>query len=290
MNEEENIEKQSTNNNEQSTENNENVSEPSTILTQPSTENMEVHKHPHHVMHKKKWGEYLLEFLMLFLAVFLGFVAENVREKIVNREKEKIYISGIIQNFKDDTARITGILPDQDKILRKMDSALRIPVELLQDLNKQDTFFHHFIYFYDWNVAFEQNDNTVVQLRNAGGFSIIHNQQAIDSIIKLYNYYNTVKFNRDDYLADWKTVGNLAPKFIRIPFYPSDVNDPVFYTMPHQTEFFTKYDKPLIEELYSWIRIEKGQLKLYNLQIIKYKAEAIRLIQFLKKEYHLENE
>lgn len=23
------------------------------------TENMEVHKHPHHVMHKKKWGEYL---------------------------------------------------------------------------------------------------------------------------------------------------------------------------------------------------------------------------------------
>jgi len=37
------------------------------------TENMEVHKHPHHVMHKKKWGEYVLEFLMLFLAVFLGF-------------------------------------------------------------------------------------------------------------------------------------------------------------------------------------------------------------------------
>jgi len=43
------------------------------------TENMEVHKHPHHVTHKKKWTEYLLEFFMLFLAVFLGFVAENIR-------------------------------------------------------------------------------------------------------------------------------------------------------------------------------------------------------------------
>ena len=31
---------------------------------------MEVHKHPHHVKHKKKWNEYLLEFFMLFLAVF----------------------------------------------------------------------------------------------------------------------------------------------------------------------------------------------------------------------------
>ena len=49
---------------------------------------MEVHKHPHHITHKKKWGEYLLEFLMLFLAVFLGFVAENIRE-----EKRKAQIT-----------------------------------------------------------------------------------------------------------------------------------------------------------------------------------------------------
>jgi hypothetical protein len=33
---------------------------------------METH-HPHHVTHKKKWTEYLLEFFMLFLAVFLSF-------------------------------------------------------------------------------------------------------------------------------------------------------------------------------------------------------------------------
>lgn len=26
----------------------------------PQTENMEVHKHPHHVTHKKKWGEYFI--------------------------------------------------------------------------------------------------------------------------------------------------------------------------------------------------------------------------------------
>src|SRR5438876_3979316 len=44
---------------------------------QSQPENMEIHKHPHHVTQKKKWEEYLLEFLMLFLAVFLGFLAEN---------------------------------------------------------------------------------------------------------------------------------------------------------------------------------------------------------------------
>lgn len=33
---------------------------------------MEAH-HPHQVSHKKKWAEYLLEFFMLFFAVFTGF-------------------------------------------------------------------------------------------------------------------------------------------------------------------------------------------------------------------------
>src|SRR6478736_3470442 len=54
-----------------------------------SNDTMEVHKHPHHVTHKKKWGEYFLEFLMLFLAVFLGFITENIREGISENSKAK---------------------------------------------------------------------------------------------------------------------------------------------------------------------------------------------------------
>src|SRR5664280_2258654 len=75
-------------------------------IEQPKTqsENMEVHKHPHHVTHKKKWGEYLLEFLMLFLAVFLGFIAENIRENRVEQERGREYIHSIINDLKADTA------------------------------------------------------------------------------------------------------------------------------------------------------------------------------------------
>jgi hypothetical protein len=63
-----------------------------TITQNQETKNMEVH-HPHHPTHKKKWSEYLLEFFMLFLAVFLGFLAESKREQIVERHREKsIYI------------------------------------------------------------------------------------------------------------------------------------------------------------------------------------------------------
>jgi len=63
-----------------------------TILQNQETENMEIHKHPHHVTHKKQWGEYLLEFFMLFLAVFLGFLVENFREHRVEKERGVEYV------------------------------------------------------------------------------------------------------------------------------------------------------------------------------------------------------
>lgn len=49
---------------------------------------MEVH-HPHHPTHKKKWSEYIIEFVMLFTAVTLGFFAENIREHMAENEKKK---------------------------------------------------------------------------------------------------------------------------------------------------------------------------------------------------------
>ena len=54
---------------------------------------MEVHKHPHDVMHKKKWKEYLLEFLMIFFAVTLGFFAENIREYYVEKGNAKKFLA-----------------------------------------------------------------------------------------------------------------------------------------------------------------------------------------------------
>ena len=40
---------------------------------------MELHHHAHHEG-KKNWKSYFWEFLMLFIAVFCGFLAENLRE------------------------------------------------------------------------------------------------------------------------------------------------------------------------------------------------------------------
>ncbi len=78
---------------------------------------MEVH-HPHHPTHKKKWSEYIIEFVMLFAAVTLGFFAENVREhKIMNERKDQNLFS-ILQDLKQDSIYLVSTIKYSDDGIR----------------------------------------------------------------------------------------------------------------------------------------------------------------------------
>ncbi len=82
---------------------------------------MEVHSHTH--TPRKKWTHYIWEFFMLFLAVTLGFFVENQREHIVERKKEKEYVSSIIQDLRSDTAWLKEFLDNQNLSFNAFDSA-----------------------------------------------------------------------------------------------------------------------------------------------------------------------
>ena len=55
---------------------------------------MEVHAHTHTA--RKKWTHYFWEFLMLFFAVFCGFLAENQREHLIEHKREKVYMVSML--------------------------------------------------------------------------------------------------------------------------------------------------------------------------------------------------
>ncbi len=60
---------------------------------------MEVHAHTH--TPRKKWTHYFWEFLMLFLAVFCGFLAEYQLEHKIEKERERDYIKSLIADLKE---------------------------------------------------------------------------------------------------------------------------------------------------------------------------------------------
>ncbi len=58
---------------------------------------MEVHHHPE--VEHKGFKEYLLEGLMIFLAVMMGFIAENIRESITEHNRAKEYAETMVEDL-----------------------------------------------------------------------------------------------------------------------------------------------------------------------------------------------
>ncbi len=154
----------------------------STINLQRSTsEDMEVHKHPHHVTHKKKWGEYLLEFLMLFLAVFLGFIAENQREHFVEHQREKKYMITLLEDLEIDTADMGALKRTLNEVIARRDSIvqyLRPPIVL--EMVPQ---FYREAELMLTMRSYSYNGRTVEQLRSSGSYRLIRKKNITDSLI-----------------------------------------------------------------------------------------------------------
>src|SRR5215203_1374939 len=95
---------------------------------------MEVHAHTHTA--RKKWTHYFWEFLMLFLAVFCGFLAEYQLEHRIEKERGEEYIVSLIDDLKDDEIHLQSML-DQDGqgivILDSLIYLLNDPVQAKQN-------------------------------------------------------------------------------------------------------------------------------------------------------------
>src|SRR4029077_13564688 len=81
---------------------------------------MEVHAHTH--TERKKWTHYLWEFLMLFLAVFAGFLAENQREHIVERRRAEQFACSLLADLKADTGALAVAIGYSNKKIKAIDS------------------------------------------------------------------------------------------------------------------------------------------------------------------------
>ena len=180
---------------------------------------MEVHHHPH--VEKKNFKEYFLEFLMIFLAVTLGFFAENIREVIGDDKKQDEYVRSLYDDMQRDSINIRVALSFDSLQISGINELIRILNQPLPDSNEINT-----AYFVARIItrtkAFEQADRTIQQLNNSGNFRLIKNTALADSIIE---YENNVATYKDNHSVGMEERRSLYP-FISIIF---DGN--VFQTM-----------------------------------------------------------
>ena len=246
---------------------------------------MEVHHHAH--TPRKKWSHYFWEFLMLFLAVFCGFLTESYRETIINREKAHHYIQNLVADLKADTADVNFAIYYNQLWSDHLDSALQVPIDRVKDINSQDTFFYHFLPFYNWLQIFMQNDNTITQLR-AGGFNLIRNERVVDSINLVYNFYRNASFNNNYMNTCYWDIVRKAQELMDMPTPLLTIEENIPKQVLQNKEVFIKYDMQAIRQLYGMIRNAKGSLATAILYEMQYREKAERLLRYLQKEYHLD--
>ncbi len=252
------------------------------------TENMEVHKHPHHITHKKKWREYLLEFFMLFLAVFLGFVAENIREGVVETHREKQFIKSLLNDLRLDTVWLNTVTESANVRIQNIDSAIlslsgsentEMPVSVYQHLRKSTV-----------QIMFFPNDGTITQLKSSGGMRLITNRKIVDSIEDYDRLMRRLEVRRG-------ITNELTHDFTEA-LNKTVIGNDLLHTL-YDSLF---YKKKIVQK--QTIRLDNQNLNVLINECISVRLRAVsdtntngsvkrsafNLIKFLKKEYHLENE
>ena len=141
------------------------VPQPEHQELKPQTENMEVHHHPE--VEKKGIKEYLLEGLMIFLAVFMGFIAENIREDYTEHQKAKAYAATMLADIKSDTSQLKSYIAYYTLANRNVDTLMSLLAK--NDIKQVPTGKLYFCGL--WGGArnsFIPNDATFQQMKSTG--------------------------------------------------------------------------------------------------------------------------
>ena len=160
-------------------------------------ETMEVHHHGH-VHEKKKWREYVFQFLMLFLAVFCGFLAEYQLEHTIEHQREKEYARAFYDELYADSIvfakKIDGRLgkeKDCDYLVSYIrDSSL---TNLPKDFYPAYTVVMYLITSY----TFEPKDGVLNQLKGSGSLRYFKSAYLQKMFGEISTYINNVRDRND---------------------------------------------------------------------------------------------
>jgi hypothetical protein len=244
---------------------------------------MEVHHHPELPHGKKKhFKEYILEFLMIFLAVTMGFIAESLRERISDSSKEKEYITGFIKDLKSDTTQLTLSINDTQNQLKGLDSLKNISKNKLAEIKIQDSLYlFHNRYLTGFSGVLN-DDITLIQLRSTGNYRLIRNDGVLDSIASYQKRMDGLDMQLGFISRSLEQILNMSNSIFDL------TSDDKFQLHPSSTLILLTNNKKEIYEFYNRSYLFSQSLTSYNYMLKRQLKYCTRLIAYLKKSYGIE--
>ena len=245
---------------------------------------MEVHHHPH--VEKKNFKEYFLEFLMIFLAVTMGFFAEQIRESFVERSHEKEYI----QSFYEDLSKDQKNLPELSAWIQMdidVSDSLKLLLKNVTLKTKANDIYVDFRFLIrQLGIKNFVSHRTIFQLQNAGEMRLIRNKQVTDSILEYYRNVETIAA-----LQEYSSIQKGKLRDLYAPLLNSDDWDKVIaknsdnIIHPRDNLYLKSVNPDVINNCLLEISDIKGIHNGFKLEVIDLKSEATRLKKLIAQHY-----
>ena len=240
---------------------------------------MEVHSHTH--TPRKKWTHYFWEFLMLFLAVFCGFMAENIREHRIEQQRAKQFARSLLNDLKEDTAALHIAIIYGNKKVSAIDSLFRQIEKPTDQWN--DTLIYTYQGFAGRVRPFRHNSGTYEQLKASGSLRYFKHELA--DLLNQYDVQARKTAAREEIHVNYAS--NLLNPFILRVMDIRAVIQIQDARIPTHPLLFHKTDK---ETLSLWINYASVSQSTQERTVVEYSImleKAKQIMEVLQKEYHL---
>jgi hypothetical protein len=252
--------------------------------TTSEIEEMEVHHHPQLEHKPKPWKEYILEGLMIFLAVFMGFIAENIRENVTSREHARQLTSQLVKDLKSDTLILNEVFHAEKEIIAKNDTLFDL---LQQPLAKTDHKKIQRLIIASYSLwPFYASTGAISAIKNELHIKQFTNSDMISHIAG-YEGRTALYHKIED--EEFQSQKNYLESFCRLHFTPPNLNAAFNRTaiLDGQMRNVTQNDFTQLSSDIVIIRTFNYELLQYNRKL---KNDAVNLMKYVTKQFDLGDE
>ncbi len=203
---------------------------------------MEVHHHSHQ---PKNWKEYITEFIMLFAAVTLGFLAENIREHQIIEKHKVQNLTAMIDDLKQDSVEIEKRIKEYSNTLVQFELLKDVSLAYSQNKMNEQTYIDSVVNLYleaKYGIALFINNASYKNTISSGNLSYIKSNKTKMLIAQYYEaLYGKLLVNNkildddvNEFMSKSFTFGYMAAKEKKAEFQSRSNNTQLedFKTIP----------------------------------------------------------
>jgi len=257
---------------------------------------MEVHHHPH--VEKKNFKEYLLEGLMIFVAVTMGFIAETIRETITEHERAEVFAASMLKDLEKDTAELNNYKTYMNFAAYKADTLIQLlSADDISNIETGKLYWYGL--FGGARRLFVPDDATFQQMKSSGALRYFTSNNLSSQVAQYDQVCRKWKASEDLNTDVYVEVRKARAKIFTFKYNAAannlthasnfnTINQQEVDSFIHTKPPLLSYDKTNINEYVEMVRSRFMHVSV-NYCDTAY-SRAVTLIETLKTEYHLKDE